>query len=206
MYHCASNLKEKHLSSVNCLEFSDDGSLLASGDDDGLVWVFQTSDVTKHDRYQFAAPVTALAWAPGSSHLYIGLADCELHVVFMVSTEDHQTVYFLICQPQDEDRAFFLDFSPEGFDHLPPDWRRLYQITSLSLDPTDACRLAIGVGTTVIVVRLNLLHRKPLPPPATIFVVTPRCIPFRQLQGPVDHPVPESPSLCQVSRPGESYL
>ncbi len=53
----------KHRDSINTLAFSHDGSLFASGADDGLIIVFQGNGSGQEiRRFQVKAPVTTLLW------------------------------------------------------------------------------------------------------------------------------------------------
>ena len=53
----------KHYDSINTIAFSHDGSLFASGDDDGLVIIFQGHGSGREiRRFQVKAPVTTLLW------------------------------------------------------------------------------------------------------------------------------------------------
>jgi len=53
----------KHYDSINTLAFSQDGSLFASGGDDGLVIIFQGHGSGQEiRRFQIKAPVTTLLW------------------------------------------------------------------------------------------------------------------------------------------------
>ena len=53
----------KHSDSVNALAFTYDGSLFASGADDGVIIVFKGNGLGKEvHRFQVKAPITALLW------------------------------------------------------------------------------------------------------------------------------------------------
>jgi WD40 repeat protein len=53
----------KHGASINSLAFSQDGSLFASGDDDGLIIIFQGHGSGQEiHRFWVKAPVTTLLW------------------------------------------------------------------------------------------------------------------------------------------------
>jgi WD40 repeat protein len=53
----------KHYDSINALSFSLDGSLFASGADDGLIIIFRGNGNGKEvRRFQVKAPVTTLLW------------------------------------------------------------------------------------------------------------------------------------------------
>ena len=77
---------ELHEDTVNCLGFSEDGFYLASGDDAGLLVISETQNPTSYDKYHFPDSITSLVWIPGSQCLFVGLANCDVNFVSLVST------------------------------------------------------------------------------------------------------------------------
>lgn len=75
-----------HDQSVNCLAFSPDGGYLASGDDSGCLFVWKVPFGEKQDTYHFSDSITAILWLPDSLMLFVGLANCEVHLISVVST------------------------------------------------------------------------------------------------------------------------
>ncbi|KAF5324004.1 hypothetical protein D9611_008264 [Ephemerocybe angulata] len=133
MYNLLQRVTGKHLSSVNCIQFSTDGQYIASGDDNGSVLVFKTDEASQYDRYHFDASVTAIGWMPGNYGLFVGLANCELQIV-----------------PFGNNRAYSLNFQPKGYRDLSPELQKLFQVNCLSIDLTTSC-VALGVGTSVVI-------------------------------------------------------
>ena len=86
----------KHGDSVNVLAFSYDGSMFASGGDDGLVIVFRgNGSGIELRRFQLKAPVTTLVWHSRFGHTVIaGDASGGVHTICLngstnVSTSSH---------------------------------------------------------------------------------------------------------------------
>lgn len=65
-----------HTASVNALAFSEDGQYLASGSDDGIIFVFETTSWQDVHKIDGLSPVTALLWSAGL--LYAGFGDGRL--------------------------------------------------------------------------------------------------------------------------------
>ncbi|KAJ8454224.1 hypothetical protein ONZ51_g13155 [Trametes cubensis] len=85
-YVCALEFEE-HTDSINALTFSPDGLLLASGGDDGLLYVFTTKDARVVHKLRGNTPVTALQWnSQERDQLYAGFGDGR--VVVMQVTEE----------------------------------------------------------------------------------------------------------------------
>ncbi len=74
---------QKHYDSVNTLAFSYDGSLFASGADDGLIIVFHGNGSGREvRRFQVKAPVTTLLWRSRFGHtLVAGNASGDVHTL-----------------------------------------------------------------------------------------------------------------------------
>ena len=73
----------KHFDSINTLAFSRDGSLFASGGDDGLIIVFQV-DGSCHElsRFQIKVPVTTLLWRSRFGHTIVAGDSCgDVHTI-----------------------------------------------------------------------------------------------------------------------------
>ncbi|KAJ2921676.1 hypothetical protein H1R20_g15419, partial [Candolleomyces eurysporus] len=132
MYTAIANITQ-HQDTVNCLGFSDDGVFLASGDDSGLLVISRTEDPKKYDKYHLADSITCLVWIPGSQSLYVGLANCDVNLIFL-----------------EEERAYRLKFHPPGYDDMAQDLKSITQVNCLSFDPYHS-RLAVGVGSMMVV-------------------------------------------------------
>ncbi|KAI9444319.1 WD40-repeat-containing domain protein [Lactarius indigo] len=74
---------QKHYDSVNTLAFSYDGSLFASGADDGLIIIFHGNGSGREvRRFQVKAPVTTLLWRSRFGHtLVAGDASGDVHTL-----------------------------------------------------------------------------------------------------------------------------
>ncbi|KAF5335840.1 hypothetical protein D9611_009734 [Ephemerocybe angulata] len=133
-----------HLGPINCVAFSSDGQYMASADGSGLLLITELARLrpgeTKadvSDRYHFKSSITSLLWMPGSHRLYVGQANCELHILPLGDSVG--------------ERAYALTFAPEEYDNLSPEWQALIQINCLSFDAVSD-RLAIALGASVIVI------------------------------------------------------
>ena len=73
----------KHYDSINTLAFSHDGSLFASGADDGLIIIFQGHGSGQEiHRFQAKAPVTTLLWHSRFGYtLVAGDASGDVHTL-----------------------------------------------------------------------------------------------------------------------------
>ena len=73
----------KHYDSINTLAFSHDGSLFASGADDGLIIIFQGHGSGREiRRFQVKAPVTTLLWHSRFGYTVVaGDASGDVHTV-----------------------------------------------------------------------------------------------------------------------------
>jgi WD40 repeat protein len=73
----------KHYDSINTLAFSEDGSLFASGSDDGLIIIFQGHGSGREiRRFQVKAPVTTLLWHSRFGHTVVaGDASGDVHTL-----------------------------------------------------------------------------------------------------------------------------
>ncbi|KAJ3521679.1 hypothetical protein NMY22_g12214 [Coprinellus aureogranulatus] len=121
-----------HDHSVTCLAFSPDGTCLASGDDGGLVLLSTVPDGEECARYHFEDSVTAMTWAEDGKNLFVGLANCRLHFLFI-----------------DEEKTYSVNFAPGGYEDLPKRWRDKFQINCLTFANG---LLAIGVGVAIHIV------------------------------------------------------
>lgn len=72
-----------HHDSINALSFSHDGSLFASGGDDGLINIFQGHGSGRQiHRFQVKAPVTTLLWHTRFGHtILVGDASGDVHTL-----------------------------------------------------------------------------------------------------------------------------
>ncbi len=85
-YSCASSLTFRHTDSVNVLSFSPCGRFLASGADDGVVYIFNPRQGTKFMKVVAHHAVTTLAWHPtGQARLYVGREDGKVVFLDIVS-------------------------------------------------------------------------------------------------------------------------
>lgn len=75
-YHSESTIEDQHRGTVNVLSFSGDGRFLATGCEDGIVKVFNTSGGGHRSTYEKeASAIDALIWNPRDSSslcLYVG--------------------------------------------------------------------------------------------------------------------------------------
>lgn len=92
-YVCALDFVE-HTDSINALAFSPDGRLLASGGDDGLLYVFVPSDGRVVHKLRGDVPVTALEWDPREhAQLYVGFGDGRVVIMHITKVgRNSQTV------------------------------------------------------------------------------------------------------------------
>lgn len=93
----------KHGDSVNALAFSYDGSLFASGADDGLVIVFRGNGCGQEvRRFQLKAPVTALAWHSRFGYTIITGDGCgDVHTICLNDSTDVSTSRLRACEDID---------------------------------------------------------------------------------------------------------
>jgi WD40 repeat protein len=73
----------KHYDSINTLAFLHDGSLFASGADDGLIIIFQGHGSGREvHQFQVKAPVTTLLWHSQFGHMVVvGDASGDVHML-----------------------------------------------------------------------------------------------------------------------------
>jgi WD40 repeat protein len=85
----------KHGDSVNALAFSYDGSLFASGADDGLVIVFRGNRCgLELRRFQVKAPVTTLLWHSRFGYTIIaGDASGDIHTICLNSSANVSAIH-----------------------------------------------------------------------------------------------------------------
>jgi len=65
---------------VTAVDWSPDGSLLASANGDGYVQLWDTSSGRKIDSYRHSSPVRTVAWSPDSTCLAFGGDDGTIQV------------------------------------------------------------------------------------------------------------------------------
>ncbi|KAI9430648.1 WD40-repeat-containing domain protein, partial [Lactarius indigo] len=93
---------QKHYDSVNTLAFSYDGSLFASGADDGLIIIFHGNGSGREvRRFQVKAPVTTLLWRSRFGHtLVAGDASGDVHTLNLDGSTAGNPYYHTInCVP-----------------------------------------------------------------------------------------------------------
>jgi WD40 repeat protein len=87
----------KHYDSINALAFSHDGSLFASGADDGLIIIFQGHGSGREiRRFQVKAPVTTLLWHSRFGHTVVaasGDASGDVHMLCLQNDSSHVGVF-----------------------------------------------------------------------------------------------------------------
>jgi WD40 repeat protein len=85
----------KHYDSINALAFSHDGSLFASGADDGLIMVFQGHGSGREiRRFQVKAPVTALLWHSRFGYTIVAGDACgDVHTLNLRNDSDVGVLY-----------------------------------------------------------------------------------------------------------------
>jgi WD40 repeat protein len=89
----------KHGDSINALAFSCDGSMFASGADDGLVIIFRGNGCGRElRRFQLKAPVTALLWHSRFGYTIIaGDASGDVHTICLNDSEDVSASHLRTC-------------------------------------------------------------------------------------------------------------
>jgi WD40 repeat protein len=80
----------KHSDSINALAFTHDGSLFASGADDGLIVVFRGNGHGEEvRRFQMKAPITALLWHSRFGYTIIAGDACgDVHTICLNNSAD----------------------------------------------------------------------------------------------------------------------
>lgn len=80
----------KHSDSVNALAFTYDGSLFASGADDGVIIVFKGNGLGEEvRRFQMKAPITALLWHSRFGYTIIAGDACgDVHTICLNNSTD----------------------------------------------------------------------------------------------------------------------
>jgi WD40 repeat protein len=80
----------KHSDSINALAFTYDGSLFASGGDDGLIIVFTGNGHGEEiRRFQMKAPITALVWHTRFGYTIIAGDACgDVHTISLNNSGD----------------------------------------------------------------------------------------------------------------------
>src|ERR1700679_1731465 len=84
-----------HHDSINTLSFSHDGSLFASGGDDGLINIFQGHGSGQQIRqFQVKAPVTTLLWHSRFGYTILaGDASGDVHMLCLQNLSDVSVSY-----------------------------------------------------------------------------------------------------------------
>jgi WD40 repeat protein len=85
----------KHYDSINTLAFSHDGSLFASGADDGLIIIFQGHGSGREVcRFQVKAPVTTLLWHSRFGYTVVaGDASGDVHMLCLQNSSNVSVSY-----------------------------------------------------------------------------------------------------------------
>ena len=108
-----------HSSSVVTLEFSPDGSFLASSADDGTVLIYSTSSWVPLGNFVDASPVTAMAWYVGRRYLlFCGYQSGDLHLLTFTGLV--VSAPLLALRPADRCRAGKLCRSDFNFQRTHP--------------------------------------------------------------------------------------
>lgn len=96
----------KHSDSINALAFSHDGSLFASGADDGLIIVFKGNGHGEEvRRFQMKAPITALLWHSRFGYTIIAGDACgDVHTICLNNSTNVSASRF--CEYMDIDEIF----------------------------------------------------------------------------------------------------
>lgn len=71
----------EHEESVTAMEFSPDGSFLASGSEDGLLLIYSTTNWKPIRRFIDASPLTALTWHPSGQYVICGFKSGDIHTI-----------------------------------------------------------------------------------------------------------------------------
>jgi WD40 repeat protein len=90
------NTISKHYDSINALAFSHDGSLFASGADDGLIIIFRGHGSGREVyRFQVKAPVTTLLWHSRFGHTVVaGDASGDVHTLCLQNDSSDVSVSY----------------------------------------------------------------------------------------------------------------
>ena len=86
----------KHSDSINALAFTHDGSLFASGADDGLIIVFMGNGSGEEvRRFQLKAPITALLWHSRFGYTIIAGDACgDVHTICLNNSTSVSASHF----------------------------------------------------------------------------------------------------------------
>ena len=99
----------KHSDSINALAFTYDGSLFASGADDGLIIVFTGNGHGEEvRRLQMKAPIMALLWHSCFGHTIVAGDACgDVHTICLNNSANVSTSCF--CAYRDIDKTSFTE-------------------------------------------------------------------------------------------------
>jgi WD40 repeat protein len=94
----------KHSDSINALAFTYDGSLFASGADDGVIIVFKGNGHGEEvRRFQMKAPITTLLWHSRFGHTVIAGDACgDVHTICLNNSVDVSASLFCVYGDIDE--------------------------------------------------------------------------------------------------------
>jgi WD40 repeat protein len=95
----------KHSDSINVLAFTQDGSLFASGADDGLIIVFKGNGLGEEARrFQMKAPITALVWHSRFGYTIIAGDACgDVHTICLNNSTNVSACRFCAYKPSSTD-------------------------------------------------------------------------------------------------------
>ncbi|MGP1345455.1 MAG: toll/interleukin-1 receptor domain-containing protein [Phycisphaerales bacterium] len=83
-----------HDAPINAAVFSDDGTIIASGDDSGWLRIWSLAEGTALDSYHFEGEsITALDFSADGAHLAVGNRDAQVHLVHL-KTRDVTEIQF----------------------------------------------------------------------------------------------------------------
>ncbi|KAF9500285.1 WD40 repeat-like protein [Pleurotus eryngii] len=141
-YSCASTLNSCHTDSINVLTFSPCGKYLASGADDGVVYIYNPRQGAKFMKVVAHHAVTTLAWHPtGNGRLFVG-------------REDGQVV-FLDIHDSGLSGSYKLPIASDKSESEPA-------VRALTLDYSGT-HLAVAKGRAVVLLQSNGCHDQRVP-------------------------------------------
>ncbi|KDQ30070.1 hypothetical protein PLEOSDRAFT_165721 [Pleurotus ostreatus PC15] len=167
-YSCTSTLNACHTDSINVLAFSPCGKYLASGADDGVVYIFNPRQGAKFMKVVAHHAVTTLAWDPtGNGRLYVG-------------REDGQVV-FLDIHDSGLSGSFKLPITSDKSESKPA-------IRALALDHSGT-HLAVAKGRAVVLLQSNGCHDQHVPFAERRTILSPPAVEGLSDEIPVPHSV-----------------